>query len=261
MIVDLIVPTYRHVKSDAFHAINGMVNHSREQGHDVVMPEVYNNAYPHWARNDGLARIRKNCEAVLFCDDDMLPQRDALCNLIAHNLPVVSALCTTRTPPVVLTVRSYDEDTGLFHRIDEVEEGCVMVGKIGCGAAFLLVKRKILEAVRDFWLTANDWVADNRGLFTRLGVAAATIEQERARIEKERCAFIRADGGKAVIFDLFSLPNGFQVGEDLGFCRRVIQLGHKVGCDTTVQVAHIGDYPYGPHNLGIKDWRKIQAVA
>lgn len=56
----------------------------------------------------------------------------------------------------------------------------------------------------------------------------------------------------AKVFNLHDTPSGYQFGEDIGFCRRAIQCGYKVAVDTTVQIGHIGDFPYHPAHLGIK---------
>lgn len=256
MKIDLIVPSYRHVNSNCFQALVGMVNHSRQHGHDVIFTEIYNNSYPHWARNDGLSRIRKDCEAVLFCDDDMVPERDALLRLIGDDQPVVSALCTSRGFPVKLCITAYDEKEDLFHQIEDVDEGTLMIGKLGAGAAFLLVKIEVIEAIRGQWMEARDWLADNRLAFDRLHVRAELRERERRKIAASRLEWISSDPKAVpVIFNLHDHESGRQLGEDVGFCRRAIQLGYKTAVDTAVQVGHVGDFAFHPMHLGIQNNR------
>lgn len=261
MKIDLVIPSYRHVKSDCFQAIVALVNHTRTNGHDAQLVEIYNNSYPHWARNDGLVRIRPDAEAVLFCDDDMLPERDALLRLIAHDMPIVSALCTSRGFPVKLCITAYSEQEDLFHQIEHVDGDTVMVGKLGAGAAFLLVKREVLDAVKAQWLEASDWIVDNAPSFDRMRVSAWQREQERQRIAALRAEYLVTDPMATLkIFNLHDHESGRQLGEDVGFCRRAIQLGYKIAIDTTVQVGHIGDFPYHPMHLGVKSNAEAMAA-
>lgn len=254
MLVDLIVPSYRHINSNCFQALVGMVNYSREHGHDAVFSEIYNNGYPHWARNDGLARIRPDCEAVLFCDDDMVPETDALVRLIDDDQPIVSGLCTSRGFPVKLCISAYDEKEDLFHHIEHVDEGALMIGKLGAGAAFMLVRREVIEAVTVQWLGAHDWLADNKAMFDRMNVSKFRRGEERERIAKLRAEFRDSGEPRSVptVFNLHDHESGRQMGEDVGFCRRCLQLGYKVAVDTTVQVGHVGDFPFHPMHLGVK---------
>lgn len=253
MKIDLILPSYRHVNSDCFNAVVALVNYTNARGHDVQLTEIYNNSYPHWARNDGLVRIRGDCEAVLFCDDDMAPLRDSLVRLIASDLPVISGLCTSRGFPVKLCITAYDEKEDLFHQIEYVDEDRVMGGKLGAGAAFLLVKREVIEAVKQQWLEAQDWLEDNRASLDRMRVSAFQREQERQRIANLRAEWLATDQRAVpVLFNLHDHETGRQLGEDVGFCRRAIQLGYPIAIDTTVQVSHVGDFPFHPMHLGIK---------
>lgn len=259
MKIDLIVPSYRNVKTDCFQALVGMINHTRENGHDAQLAEIYNNSYPHWARNDGLSRIRKDCEAVLFCDDDMLPERDSLVRLVNDDLPVVSGLCTSRGFPVKLCLMAYDVKADTFKAVERVDQDRVMVGKLAVGAAFLLVKREVIDNVAAQWLSARDWLEDNREAFDRMRVSQFQRDQEQQRIAAMRAEFVASGANRSnpVIFNLKDTDSGYQFGEDVGFCRRAIQLGYPIAVDTTVQVGHVGDFPYHPMHLGIMHNREV----
>ncbi len=258
MLIDLVVPSYRGMKADCFQGLIAMKRKTEAYGHSVEFAEILNNGYPHWARNDGLSHIRPACEAVLFVDDDMAPPADSLVRLIASDLPIISGLCVSRGFPVKLCVTAYDERLDTFKAVEYVDEDRVMVGKLGVGAAFLLVKREVIDAVAAQWLGGYDWLADNREAFDRMRVSDFQREQERQRIAEQRAEFVTSGAHQAnhKIFNLHDTPCGYQFGEDIGFCRRAIQCGYKVAVDTTVQIGHIGDFPYHPAHLGIKNSRE-----
>lgn len=257
MKIDWVVPSYRGMKADCFQGLIAMKRKTESHGHDVEFAEIVNNGYPHWARNDGISHIRPDCEAVLFVDDDMAPPTDSLVRLLASlsdEVPIVSGLCVSRGIPVKLCLTAWDPVLDTFKAVEYVEEDRVMVGNLGVGAAFLLVKRTVIDAVAQQWLTAEDWLADNRATFDRLGVSKFRREEERKRISEMRAEFVTSGANRAVpvIFNLHDTDSGYQFGEDIGFCRRCLQLGFPVAVDTTVQIGHIGDFPYHPSHLGMR---------
>lgn len=81
---------------------------------------------------------------ALWIDDDMVFDPDVLKRLLAHDLPIVGGLCHNRRDPYVpILIRKMDN--GLFSFMMNAPKGLVSVD--ATGAAFLLVKREVFEAI------------------------------------------------------------------------------------------------------------------
>ena len=223
-----------------------MSAYAREQGVDIQTP-IYGNALIHRSRNLALAETRPDAD-VLFVDDDMLPPKEALVQLLSHKVPVASALCTTKVPPVTLAVKVYDEASDQFIPIQRFRPDTVVTGKFGAGAAFLLLSRETIERLKEYYLSARDWIEDNRRTFDRLHVRSENREKERARKEEIRRALWEREKYLRV-FDYPVGENELQFGEDVGLCRHLIQLGIPVSIDTGVIIGHLGEHPYGPWDI------------
>lgn len=204
---------------------------------------VYGNALIHQARNKALATVRPDAYAF-FLDDDMLPEKDALMRLLADRQPVVSALCTTRMEPVEIAAKVYDQQTDQFAPLSRVKLNKLLVGQFGVGAAFMLMDRPTVDALIEYYMTARDWLDEHQPMFHRLHVRAERREAERVR----RSDFRRArwlTEKQLRVFDYMDTDAELQLGEDITLCRKLIKLGIPVALDTSVQVGHLGERPYG----------------
>lgn len=228
-------------------AIAAMLEHARKEGVDLRTP-IYGNALIDRARNEALAFCRPDSEFVLFLDDDMLPRPDALVRLLSHQLPVVSALCTTRIPPVRFALKLYDEASDQFIPIQAIREDKVVTGPFGVGAAFLLMNRTTIEALKEYYFTARDWLDDNTKLLNRLHVRAEWREKERARKEQIRRGFWEREKVLRV-FDMLIGENELKHGEDVSLSKHLIRLGIPISVDSGAVVGHLGEYPYGPWDV------------
>lgn len=235
-----------------------MINATVAAGFDVKMPAVFASGVIHWTRNESINAIRDNADYVLLCDDDMLPEPDALKKLLARRLPVVSAHTVSRGIPVKISAKAYDPTEDLFYAITAgFKEDHLYKGKFGVGTGFLLLKKSVIDAAKEYWLSGEDWLADNRPMFERLNVHEDNIVEERNRIAAGRRSCVAA-GGRLGVFHFHRDPTtSWEFGEDISFSRRLIQLGYEIGIDTAVSVGHIGDFPYGPWNIGATDPRKV----
>jgi len=201
--------------------------------------KVRANALIHHARNIEFVNVREGAHA-LFLDDDMIPQADCLLRLMRANVPVVSALCTTRLYPIRLAAKIYDEQTGFFCTIGAVRMNKLLVGKLGVGAACLLIDPPTREALIEYYLSARDWVDENLKTFNRLHVRAEQREAERARKEAIRRELWQTQRFCRV-FDYGVLENEMDLSEDLSFSRKLIRLGIDSAIDTGTIVGHIGE--------------------
>lgn len=232
-----------------------MCEYTRQKGFDLKQPSLENASVVTWARNKACTKIRPDADFVLMCDDDMLPEPDHLVRLMNHDMPAVSALTTSRGSfPPTISHKIYNKEKDAFYLVEDFKENTVLVGPLGLGTGFLLLKREVIEKVREYWLSAQDWVDDNAASFKRMKVARPRIE-----IERKRMAALRAKIDPPQLFELSRLPETQGVlGEDIGFSRRLIMLGYDTAVDTTVQVGHIGDFAYGPWLLNTKSDRDVR---
>ncbi len=89
---------------------------------------------------------------LLFLDSDMTFPQDLIPRLLAHDRPVVSALCFSRVTPYNACVFGRKEANGQsrWDRISmEGKSGLVDVD--GCGTGCLLIRRDVLEKIGSPW--------------------------------------------------------------------------------------------------------------
>lgn len=254
--VDLLIPSYRSFKVGAYDAIQRMCSHTRElPGIDFASPLLRSCSLIHTARNRALSCARPDADYVVFVDDDMLPPVDALERLLKHEAPIVSALTTGREHfPPTLSVRKYDRERDCFYELTGYPENTLIKGDLGVGTGFMVIRGDVIKAVREDYLEANDWLADYKPILKRMGVPGKKIEHERRRRSQMR----KESENPPTLFDFDWTQSGCQLGEDMSFCRRAIRLGYEVAVDTSVQVGHLGDFPYGPWNLEHKKAEEVQ---
>lgn len=211
---------------------------------------IYGNAMVHSARNTALSQMKRDSDFILLIDDDMNPQPEAMARLIEHNAPVAGALCTTRGFPVELALKFYDPESDMFMQADRIPFRKPTTDSYGVGAAFLALRRDAVDQLIEHYLSAQDWALDNERMFERLGVRREKRMAEQARKsalrreEYERTSDELGRGGYIRVFDYPVTDKELQLGEDIGFSRRLLQLGIKVTIDPTIRVGHVGEYSY-----------------
>ena len=214
---------------------------------------IVGNALIDRARNKALASVREDAEWVLMVDDDMTPPKEAITRLIDHNIPVVSALCTTRIPPIRLVMKFYDASADCWRPPTSAPPAQkVLQGPIGTGAAFLLLRYDAIQALTEYYLSAKDWMDEKRKELDRLHVRSEWRDKEQKRkseIRRERYA-------KEKFLRIFSTDVGddeLDRGEDITLSRKLHFLGIPVGVDTGLQVGHLGERVYTPDDV---DWER-----
>lgn len=255
MKVDVLIPRYKTLKEGAYNAIARMCAYSKQQGVDLAEPILRASSLIEETRNMALAQTRKDVDYILFCDDDMVPEPDALIRLAGHKMPLVSALTTTKEVfPPTLSVRAYSEEEDRFVIVERVAPNKVITGKLGVGAGFMLFSREVRDQTVAEWREARDWLADHEPMLRRLRVPSSMRERERKRVAEMRKGLDVAPQ----VFSRDTTRCGHKLGEDISFCRRVLRLGFDIAVDTSVQVGHLGDFPYGPWNLGQNDHKEVR---
>ena len=224
-----------------------MAYRSHQAGVSILGPVEYGNALIHRARNEVLSQVTPDVSHVLMVDDDMVPEPDAILKFLAHDMPIVSALCVSREPPPRLVLKAYNEASGQFAPMTAMKPK-VHVGKFGIGAAFLLIKREVIEALIEDHLSAADWKEDHRRMCDRMHVRTEARDKEQQRRSELRRA--RWESEKAArVFDFPIGDDDLQYGEDIGLSRKLIRMGIPIAIDATVQVGHLGDKAYYPDDI------------
>ena len=151
---------------------------------------------------------------VLWLDDDVQPPEDIITRLMAHDLPIVSALYYMRKDPHLPVAYLPTNDPNIpdrfWHLLDVDAAPLREVAAVGFGA--VLIK---LEVFRDIpqpwfaWRPASEvYMVDDQ-----------TISETRAKREE---------------------LDHRTVGEDLYFCIKAGRSGYKVHLDTTIVCTHWG---------------------
>ena len=156
-------------------------------------------------RNECIQRMRG--EWILFVDDDMVWDADAIARLVQtrdeHDLDVVGGLCFRRTHPHQPTLYQRDDtDTQLYVTMEKwPEDELVEVDATGC--AFLLVTVRALEKI-----------------------AGGPMPPLDMRVGGPPPNFFRWEGIK---------------GEDIRFCEDLRAAGNKIFVDTSIKVGHVSE--------------------
>lgn len=118
------------------------------------------------------AALEDNYSHILFMDDDVAPERDALTRLLSHNLDSVSGLYLQGSyPHQPLIFDDFDEEGhAFFSYLEDDAVGLKPIAAAGLG--FYLVKTEVLRRMEKPWfrlgeLNPEQW-CDDIGYFHRL---------------------------------------------------------------------------------------------
>lgn len=103
------------------------------------------------ARNTLVQRsLEVGSEWLLFLDDDQVFSPELLLNLLAHDVPIVSALYMRRAGDHSPVAYSHRNDNGMYEAVNLAElpgEGLLKVHAVGAGG--LLVRSEVFRAISD----------------------------------------------------------------------------------------------------------------
>lgn len=94
-----------------------------------------------------------DCTHFLYTGDDLTFAPDAIEKLLLADKPVISACSTWKTPPFFPNADALDAEgleSKLYVTREMVLNGSIIEVK-GAGSGMMLIQRKVLEDVRDFW--------------------------------------------------------------------------------------------------------------
>jgi hypothetical protein len=235
-IVAILCPTYRAPEPRMQDALGKMVAYTRDKDFAVVYSGAPCSAsIVHWSRNWLVSEQIKSGKPwthVLFIDDDIIVEPDALERLLSHKKDIVAGLCTRRNDPPVPNIRAFDTKAGSARQIWEWPEGKLIDG-IYAGTGLMLISKHALEQVAQAYFDCL-WEKDFYGLD---GEQLEKLKEVRLR---------KFDSEKACYWFRF-LPTsaGIEMGEDMAFCHMAKEYcGLEIYVDTAVQPGHLGGYPF-----------------
>lgn len=243
MKVDVATFSYRNTPTDSGAAITRARDTLLANGVNAMLM-TYGNALVHQARNTALANRRKDADYLIMIDDDMMPEPEAFVKMIRHGQPVVSALCTTRVPPIRLCMHMWNPEKRHFCPVDLDRFDAAVRGPFAVGTGLICMSAAVVDELIEQYLSGADWMEENRGLFDRLEVSKPRREKERARIESVRREEYAKNPATARVFGYPVLDNQFQMGEDICLGFKLRWLERDVIVDPFIGVGHCGIYPY-----------------
>lgn len=248
MKIAVFTPSYRHTSARCNEVIKIAVDEARCAGHDMCHLTVAN-CLVEEARNKCLGYVltvpeHADTEAVLFIDDDMKPEPEAICKIIELNKPVASSLLTTRIEPVKLLVKRWDQDRSRFLWNENFCTVRPQEGPYATGAAFMFIRREVIESVKEYHISARDWMELQRPEMDRLRVRSEAREEERKRKERIRRENFARDFQEIELFSRDIQDDELRTAEDIGFYWRVLQCGIPVTIDPRIRVTHTGEKDY-----------------
>ncbi len=233
-LVSLLVPTRTAPKPETNHSVQEMIAASRM--HCIVTPQPgISGSVVHWSRNDLLTNLRKSgkpADYALLMDDDMVPPKDALVKLLAHDVDIVAGACTVRKDPPLPNFRVWVPELLSYRTAFEWSgEGLIDVAAVG--AAFMLVKTSVFDKIGEYTMSCR-YEREHMGMKEEF---AQKLEAGKRKHAKET--------GNEWWFQFLPHPLGDgEYGEDLSFCFKARECGIPVHIDTTVCPGHIGSYAY-----------------
>lgn len=242
-LIQTFVPSYRNSDSVCTQTIEHSISCAHRAGHSIVKM-TYASAIVEVARNKCFLHVSDQCDFVLFIDDDMKPEPDAISKIVALNRPIASALCVTRTEPIRLALKRWDRERDEFSNWEDYPPTSLIEGDYGVGAAFLCVRFDALKEMAGYHLHAQDWLDWNRKALDAMKVRAERREEERARREALRRKTYAEKGLLRVFESEVHFGSDQRIGEDLVFCWKAIQCGIPITVDPTIRVGHTGHRDY-----------------
>ena len=241
--------THGSVRAETYTCMGEMRSQSEKAGLNAVQYLTVPGSLVDKARNDAVRTMLKSqCGWLLFCDADMTFQPDALHAMLATayashpQADILGGYCNLRGEMALPTI---DSGTGMW---ESWFPGSGVVEVIRTGAAFLLIKRHVLEGLTEPWF--------------RLRVPARPIE---FMAEVDNFARMKGDG----VNHLRNTPDGWweklekcaaedpsiaqemfvrnEVGEDSGFCDRAKNAGYRIFVNTDIVTGHV--------DTEIRDWK------
>lgn len=254
--------TYGMVTGGMLKAWMEARSHSERNGLTNCHWDVIPGTLVEKARNDAVRQmLQRGLQWLLMIDGDAQFEPDAILRLLqtaygplAGSADVVGGYCTLKGS----YLPTMDTGTGTWEPIFP-GEGPREVMRTG--AAFLLVKRHVVERLPEPWFRLRvparpvDFMAEVDN-WARMKMNGENPFRGLPGQPWEKLEALAKD-------DPSSAPGKFvpaEVGEDSGFCDRVRNAGLRIWVDTNIVVRHIDTTVLGPDDLAknVKQWQVQQ---
>jgi hypothetical protein len=279
-VVDIVIPTQRGIEHETNSNLSLMIRDTQcfcgtheawkcpKGRHSVRLLPVTSGTVVHWARNQAITMAlygqvddgRPPAEFLFLMDDDMLCQPWHLNRLLSYRKDIVTGIATVRRDPPRPNIRMWDAEKE--HFITPVEwdwDTNKLIEIDAVGAAYLLVKRSVLEEMAAAYLNCHfERLVDKRKFPNCQEIDAywnKKAERRRARFEaatSEGGDWKEADGQWFQFLDNIADSQATELGEDISFCWKAKMLGFRIFADPQVLPGHIGKYAYSI--IDYRDW-------
>lgn len=237
----VVVTTFGVLRHEMTNSLMEMRSHSEKQGLVNVAWGTLPGTLVEKARNEAVRGLLRepNAQWLLMVDGDMVFPPDSLIKLLATiyaeqpTIDVIGGYCPLRGELALPTI---DTGTGTW---ESWFPGSGVVNVIRTGAAFLLTKRHVFDALKDPWFRIRvparpiDFMAEVDN-FARIKFDGRNPFRELPGREWERLEQCAADD-PSVMGDFVPA----EVGEDSGFSDRVKNAGFRIAVHTDVVCGHI----------------------
>ncbi len=207
--VFIAMPSYKGMTSFTYVCLDKTKAYMMDRGIPVINYGPWGNSHVDNARNKCVEKfLETSFSYLMWIDDDMIWDQDAIEKMIMHDVDVVSAIVTKRQPPFTPTMYTITKPGKkskykLDYATNAIPFGSYPLDRpfyfpnSGIGTAFMLVKRHVLEEMEHPFFCSPP--------------------TERGTIR----------------------------GEDFFFCLKMGAMGYKILYDPTIRVYHLGMTPFG----------------
>lgn len=236
------ITTYGPIRHETHSSVMEMRSHSERNGLGNVRWYTMPATLVEKARNEACRELLRdpNAQWLCFFDGDMTASPDALLRLLQvaygemPHIDVLGGYCSLRGDLALPTI---DSGTGTW---ESWFPGSGVVEVMRTGAAFLLVKKHVLQHMKDPWFRLRvpmrplDALAEVDN-FARIKFDGKNPFEGQPNAEWERLKQC-AEEDPSVAPDSF-VPA--EVGEDSGFCDRARNAGFRIFVNTDVITGHV----------------------
>lgn len=255
--VAVLMPSYKLPHALTWASMQEMVMYSR-QFIDVFIPQGVSSSVIHWSRNLMVAQLYQmgqTFDYVLFADDDMTFEPDALMKLLSHGKDIIGGICVRRQDPPMPTIRHLGKDFR-YSTIVKWDMTTPLLEVDAVGTGFLLISRAALESIGEYFLRCGferqtfgrmfnaAYKAGNHNPIPDHNPIVVNMEEELAVVERNRRDFYRKSSNAQWFQFLPQFTGEGEFGEDISFCLKAKLCGLPIFVDNTVQPGHVGDYVY-----------------
>jgi hypothetical protein len=154
------IPSFGDVSWQFVLSLNHLIGHTIRTRPDISLVEdVDRRTYRHFART-AIAKtaVTREADALLFIDDDMTFEEDALLRLLAHDKPAVSALYFQRARPTgpVMYNKAGAQWTPILKYPNDT---LIPVGGFGLGLA--LIKTDVFRQIPEPWFCQDQGAGED----------------------------------------------------------------------------------------------------